>query len=62
MKKDTLTRKITFLLMIKIVLLFCLWKLSFNHPLSHDSRKNGILTLFNLNSYSALSLETTNDR
>lgn len=45
MKKDTLAQKIFYILLVKVMLIFCLWKIFFAHGLSQDSRKDGISAL-----------------
>ncbi|MBS0289602.1 MAG: hypothetical protein JSS07_06170 [Proteobacteria bacterium] len=56
MKKFSLTRKIGCVLLLKIILLFALWKLCFDHPLSKNDRQAGVNAIF------LAPLEKTNDK
>jgi hypothetical protein len=46
MKNQSLGRKIFFLIIIKIFLLTCLWKLCFDRPLPIEDRKMGINQIY----------------
>ncbi|MGD9592640.1 MAG: hypothetical protein AB7V32_08980 [Candidatus Berkiella sp.] len=46
MTKNPLARKISFLLLVKVALLICLWKISFSQPLSKNARQAGVVALF----------------
>lgn len=41
-ENHSLARKISIILVIKLLLLFVLWKICFSQPFSKEQRKNGV--------------------
>lgn len=48
-ENHSLTKKITVLLIVKLLLLYCLWKICFSHPLAKDLRREGVKSLIYTN-------------
>jgi len=46
MNKNALTPKIITVLVVKVFLLFCLWKCFFSQPLTDNQRRTGIILNF----------------
>lgn len=52
-ENHSLTRKIAIFLIVKLSLLFCLWKLCFSHPLPKELRREGVISRIYTNGDSA---------